>query len=140
MEVTPLAQKIKEQLLEWDSPSIGWRFQPSSYECPQCNKKALMDNWPPNYWGSNSYYGEDGNEYESYSMGGVKHVCLDCKIAFEIDHYEKLVDGKQTEFRNEILQITPLVKRGDGKLLTPHDVWREDYKDKHGEYPVEVYV
>jgi len=39
---------------------------------------------------------------------------------------------------HEIEKIAPLVER-DGKFLTLHDVWRDDYEREHGEKPLDAW-
>lgn len=120
-------------LRDWvNKDEAGTRFPPSRHKCPQCGGATLADNWPPNYGGGASMYLGDGNVVHTF-YGSQKCVCLVCKIAF-VHSYR--MDGG--EYQGDAHNITPLVER-DGFLLTPHDVWREDYKVEHGEYPREAY-
>ena len=111
----------------------GGRFNRSVFKCPQCGGETLQDDWPPNYThGSGS-----SDHYESW--GHVKCVCLSCRIAFVMDYSNKWSnDIDQREHLEQAHNIAPLIER-DGVLLTPHDVKREEYKEKHGEYPRESY-
>ena len=116
------------------------RFTPSGQECPSCSKKALRDNWPPNYSGGG--FSSDGT---GYNVGTVKYVCTECKTAFAIRERSDFsrdpltrqsvtVEGRTTVYTQ------PLVEREDGVWLTPHDVTQEEYKKIHGHYREEVYV
>ncbi len=40
---------------------------------------------------------------------------------------------------DELALIKHLVKK-NGRWLTPHDVWREEYREENGEYPTEAYA
>lgn len=133
------------ELKNWSNAN---RFLESRFECPQCGEGALEDAWPPNYWGGNSSFGpeDEGGESENFTMSGMKHICEKCKISFEVHYYEKtryevkghLSGWKPIETKMDYAKIAPLEER-DGFLLTPHDVWQEEYKEKHGEYKTEVY-
>lgn len=115
------------------------RFSRSLHHCPQCDKVALCDNWPPNYGGASGSISLSGGDFFSSESGAtIKHVCKSCRIAFVISTYEKTTSGQVVETRADAHNIVPLVEQ-DGFWLTPHDVWREEYKQKHGEYPAESY-
>ena len=122
-------------LREWTNAT---RFPRSKYDCPNCHEPALEDTWPPNYFTANSTMSADFGESESESWGSVKHVCKQCCIAFRVGWSEKRENGKLVEDETIYSETTPLEKRDD-IWLTPHDVWREDYKEEHGEYPAESY-
>jgi len=112
------------------------RFPESKQLCPECKQHALYDNWPPDYGG-----GSSGGDI-SKSWGSSKFVCIRCKIAFRVSFKtttRHTDDGTfagrhETETEISISKTVPLVEK-DGYLLTPHDVYREDYKEKNGEYP-----
>lgn len=130
--------KLKEMLLNGRT-----RFPPSLHKCPQCKLQALADNWPPNY-GSGNMYVDAGKGSRSSSGGRQKCVCKACKIAFAVVsskemvyHVNGAVDVLKDE--HEVCDVVPLVER-DGCWLTPHDVWREDYRVEHGQYPREAYI
>jgi hypothetical protein len=119
-------------LLDWgNADEVGSRWQVSDFICPQCRMYALEDTWPPNY--SHGMYGMDISEVS----GNVKHVCIFCSIAFEINYHRKTERGKTLE-TNAAFNVTPLVER-NGFLLTPHDVWRYEEHDKTGKWPHEAY-
>jgi hypothetical protein len=63
---------------------------------------------------------------------------LNCEIAFVVWYDRTTKDGVLTKNDGGVREIVPLVEK-DGFLLTPHDVWQEEYKKEHGEYPVEAY-
>lgn len=104
------------------------RFRCGDQLCPRCGKPALEDHWPPNYW---FLFFEPGDE-RGCERGSMKYVCVPCKTAFLVSY-----DGPIPAER-KVSEITPLIEKG-GKLLTPHDVWTEKYKEEHGEYPQESY-
>lgn len=132
------------------------RFPKSHTPCPECGGETLRDEWPPNYGGGSL------NQYQSISGSNIKHICLHCRIHFMVHVYEhQSMDGnpitvelpdlfvittKTLDANNRLLgvvgysisSIRPLVER-DGKLLTPHDVVRYEYHDKHGIWPIESY-
>jgi len=118
------------------------RFPPSEYLCPQCGGPALMDEWPPNYWGGKSWGNDITGELHSEDSGSIKHVCCACKIAFRVNcSIIREVSADGVEKREELYayaDIVPLVER-DGEWLTPHDVQKDEYKAEHGEYQQEVY-
>ena len=114
--------------------STNWkRFQPSIYNCPHCKQPALEDTWPPNY-GS----GVGCADYTKES-GSIKHVCKPCRLAFVVGYVKETRSGQVLQDSVSYYDEQPLVECG-GFLLTPHDVWREDYKAEHGEYPTEAYA
>ena len=135
--------EYRSQLRDFPNLPGGTRFPSSRQECPECSRKALEDNWPPNYGGGGGSWGVGGT-FKSH--GSQKFVCVPCRIAFRVSFKETTTctdDGTvlgKTEVKREVTvsETVPLVEM-DGKLLTPHDVSREEYKDKHGEYRVEVY-
>lgn len=130
------------------------RFEESEFPCPQCGSPALRDEFPPNYWSMSGSW--DGSWHTD---GNQKYVCLHCAISF-VDHYvddcryadTHVLDtskGHVTGFPvnpvkqiineiHEIEDVIPLVER-DGKFLTPHDVWRDDYEREHGEKPLDAW-
>ena len=116
------------------------RFPISTQVCPECKQHALYDSWPPDYGGGADYSGGAGAV--SKSWGSSKFVCIPCKIAFRISFKKttKHIDdgtfiGKsETETEISVSKTVPLVEK-DGFLLTPHDVFMEEYKEKNGEYP-----
>lgn len=130
-----LTEEIK--LREWINAN---RFLCSPYTCPQCDGEAYEDRWPPNYGGGSSSFDMDGGlgESESEYGGSIKHVCKNCRISFVVSTYEKRKGCKVVEHKENYSNIKPLVEK-DGIWLTPNDVRREEYKDEHGEYPVEAY-
>jgi len=114
---------------------LGVGYDEKPILCPVCKQQALADNWPPNYWhSSGGWSGIEGEESHWYTEGSIKCVCLPCKIAFR---YFQAGDGNTWETRYS--EQIPLVEK-EGKWLTPHDVWREEYKQEHGEYPQEAYA
>lgn len=109
------------------------RFPISEEKCPQCGGETVEDNFPPNY-------GHAGGSLEFSESGSlIKHICRACKIHFDVSHYEKHEKGKERIIKHDIFNIVPLVEK-DGVYLTPNDVWREKYKDEHGQYPQEAYA
>lgn len=112
---------MKLKMHSWGTnTNPGERFTSSQYPCPQCQGEALRDDWPPNYWVSNGHI----------RRGDLKCICENCTIHFVVEY-----EGEQYQYKD----ITPLIFR-DGYWLTPNDVWREDYKVIHGEYPLEAYA
>lgn len=127
-------------LKDWENASeAGTRFPPSKFHCPQCGKWALQDNWPPNYGGGSGYFdlATGGMVYES--GGNIKCVCLDCRIAFVVHVFRRTQGVQEIEAVETVHDVVPLVESGD-YLLTPHDVYRENYKAEHGGYPGESYA
>jgi len=129
------------RLKEFAYSDTGPRFRKPIWldvKCPQCGAEVLEDTSPPNYWQGETTT-ENGIYIDvSFSLGGIKYVCERCRIAFKVGYYRKTMDGTLVEEKKESYDIVPLVEK-DGWLLTPHDVWREKYKQKHGQYPHEVY-
>jgi len=105
--------------------------------CPHCEEQMYLDNWPPNYWGGSSSIFEEPGKYISKDSGRNKYVCVNCCREVHIFMWREGKDGVTTH-GEEIIYNEPLVER-NGKLLTKHDVWREDYREEHGEYPREAY-
>ena len=105
------------------------RFPQSEFPCPECRKYLLEDNWPPNYGGGSG----GGGQWQSHSS--LKCVCLNCKICVRLFITEASNSPRQVKYSDTVA----LVQHGD-VWLTPHDVFREEYKEKHGEYPEEVYA
>ena len=73
------------------------------------------------------------------SGGNIKCVCLDCRIAFVIHEFRRTQGAREITATETVHDILPLVESGD-YLLTPHDVYLEQYKAEHGEYPRESYA
>lgn len=121
-------------LREWSNAK---RFIPSRFSCPECGNAALEDTWPPNYAGGHGGINAETKVYFYTSGGNVKCVCKTCRLAFKMA-YQKTIDGKSETYEEHAHSIVPLEER-NGMWLTPHDVWRENYKDEHGEYPRESY-
>lgn len=130
------------QLKDWENKEeAGTRFPPLSQVCPHCGEKLLEDTWPPNYCSGSG----GGHGWES--SGSVKAVCTQCKLFFLIywkESHKHSDDGTLlgydvVEREQEFVKELPLIER-DGYWLTPHDVSREEYRDKHGEYRKEVYA
>jgi len=128
------------KLRDWDSAEArGTRFPLSERACPECGEMMREDNWPPNYGGSSS----GGGFWEE--SGSIKYVCISCRMTYRISYQRRghypppqplvIVD----EEKEVVSEGVPLVEH-DGHLLTPHDVWREEYRTEHGEYPPEVYA
>lgn len=125
------------KLKDWkNAAKAGTRFPPSRFKCPQCNEPALEDTWPPNYWGGSGSFGQDA---EFNRSGCSKCVCVPCKISFVVSVREQYKGTEKVLDEQKPYDVKPLVER-DGFLLTTHDVWREDYKAEHGEYPYEAYA
>ena len=136
--------KIVKELNDWENADThGTRFPESRFKCPLCKQKALEDNWPPNY---GSYAGTTGGQGGfTREESSQKCVCVPCRVAFRVgvrkveewnDEVQEMLVTENQEFYSETV---PLVEK-DGVLLTPHDVWREEYKEEHGEYPLEAYA
>ena len=116
-------------LKDWENAAeVRTRFPPSRHACPQCGGATLADNWPPNYGGGMSGGGINK------SWGSQKCICMACRIHFV--HSESTETGQSPQASDHA--IVPLVEH-DGYLLTPHDVRREEEKERTGEYPVERY-
>ncbi len=135
------------KLKDWDNADeTGTRFPKSKQLCPGCNQSCLMDTWPPDYGSTNGAIMEGGGSWAK-STGSQKFVCVPCKIAFRVFYMEetrRIDDGTHRGKREVTREINvsetiPLVEK-DGYLLTPHDVWIEEYKDEYGEYPTERYA
>ncbi len=124
----------EKMLMEWtNAEETGYpRFRPSRYRCPRCNRLALEDNWPPNYGGSKGCFRDGALHFES--GGTVKCVCVHCRVWFEV-HWAN-IDGVETALPSVARELV----LHNGKLLTPHDVWRQKYFDEHGEWPREAYA
>jgi hypothetical protein len=129
-------------LKEWpNAEERGTRFPPIPVACPECGKHMLEDTWPPNYGGC-SGSGTCEKEY-----GSVKCICVACRMHYTIAYRRerrKVEDGtflgKWTVKQEErVVEKAALVER-DGVWLTPHDVYREEYREEHGEYPLEAYA
>jgi len=127
------------KLRDWENEDeVGTRFPVSQFECPECGEKALEDNWPPNYGGGSTCWLEEEDVIMGEFSGSQKCVCTQCKIAFKIFLHEESKGGSVVKREVDCSEIVSLVEK-DGCWLTPHDVWREEYKDEHGEYPKEIY-
>lgn len=123
-------------LLDWaNADEVGTRFPRSIYDCPQCKGATLRDDWPPNYGGGSTAMSTDS--FISKSGGTIKHVCLNCKVAFSVSWWRNIENNKRDE-GHSYHDIEPLVEM-NGKWLTPNDVYKEEYKKEHGKYPVEAY-
>ena len=133
-----MSEELK--LKEWSSAGKGvpYRFYKSTHKCPQCGGETLVDNWPPNYGGGNASYGPN-TDYTSEYGADIKHVCVKCRISFSVYEAKKYINNNLVGEKNDVHDIEVLVEK-DGYLLTPHDVWQEEYKDKHGQYPPEAYA
>ena len=103
------------------------RFRWAGHNCPLCGQEALEDAWPPNYTGC-SFIGTVFREW-----GSVKCICVPCQVAFRVGW-----NGDESAERT-CSETVPL-KEHAGKLLTLHDVYREDHRSEHGEYPREAYL
>lgn len=114
---------------------VTTRFPPSEFKCPDCQKPLLEDNWPPNYGGGSGGGGGMGGKWFWTSTSSQKCVCLSCKTAVRLTIKESSDTPRTVEFSARV----PLVQHEDGTWLTPHDLWREEYKTEHGEYPREAY-
>lgn len=127
-----MTEEIK--LREWLNAR---RFVPSphSFKCPKCANSVLEDTWPPNYSTITSS-GAFGTNVTMRS-GSVKCVCKNCRISFIVSFSDRMENLSRT-YEEWYSSSIPLVEK-DGIWLTPHDVWREKYKDEHGEYPMEAY-
>lgn len=121
----------------WDRFIPGIKFSGEEANCPHCQMLMLEDRWPPNYCGGNSFYVEGGSWIHE-DDGTIKYICLDCKQEIHIYQYRKMIGGEVIEKMERVVYDMPLTERND-KLLTKHDVWREDYYEEHGEYPKESY-
>lgn len=119
----------------WNRFTVGVKLTREEVNCPHCGMLMLLDNWPPNYWGGTSATSEGHTVHED--QGTNKYVCIRCCREIHIWTWRKTEDGIITE-REETVYDEPLAVKG-GKLLTKHDVWREDYRKEHGEYPREAY-
>lgn len=130
----------KNDLLDWSNlAAAGTRFPESEYKCPKCGGETLEDIWPPNYGGMKGCFSVEDGSSNFESSGSVKCICLNCALFFVVSYWEKTINGKTVERKEAIHDETPLVEL-NGKYLTPHDVWRENYKEEHGEYPSEAYA
>lgn len=132
---------FREQLKDWTNrEEAGTRFPklhmygaPITIKCPRCGSEDLLeDNWPPNYGGSSA-----GGGY-SKSYGSVKVVCPNDKIHFTVSYSYEYIDN---ELKDREVQYGELIDLAEfeGKLLTPNDVYCEEYKEEHGKYPRQVY-
>jgi rubredoxin len=111
------------------------RFPISDQACPVCFKKALFDQWPPNY-GSGGMAGDGTGWSQQYQ----KYVCPECAIAFEISEnvtFQKF--PAEPISSRKLLYTKPLIEV-DGVWMTPHDMKQEDYKKLHGHYYEEAYA
>lgn len=138
-----VAAAVEPRLKEWDNADeVGHRFRPSVYACPQCGGATLADDWPPNYFQGGAY--TVAGQFIDESSGAIKHVCLHCRIAFIVTWKRKSTisglvgDEPKVEKEHACTNIEPLVVDGEW-LLTPHDVWREQFRKANGKYPHEVY-
>jgi len=109
------------------------RFPASDIDCPVCNNKVLMDNWPPNYFSGGLYYDSDGKMVSS-GGGTLKVVCAHCKTASLV-----VMTHKNDQWTRQFVKTEPLVEM-DGRWLTPYDVDQEEYKKEHGTYRRDVYA
>lgn len=122
------------KLKDWSNKDkVGTRFPQSDTKCPLCKKNTLGDLWPPNYGSCSSAF--DNVHVET----SQKFVCVDCKIAFRVFYKKEIKDDKVIIDETKYSEVIPLVEQ-DGYLLTPHDVYRENYKKENGEYPSESYA
>jgi len=122
------------KLKDWtNKDKVGTRFPQSQTKCPLCNQNALEDKWPPDY-GS----GATGGEFSRFE-GSQKYICLNCKVAFRVSYKKETKNGEIIVDETKYSETVPLIEQ-DGYLLTPHDVWRENYKKENGEYPKEIYA
>jgi len=137
---------MKFKLKDWlNKDKVGTRFPKSSQLCPKCKQPTLEDTWPPNYCGGGTVF--DGSNRQNISYGSKKFICLPCKISFVVSYSETteyIDDGtflgnRKTDRNLACSEPVALVER-DGYLLTSHDVCREEYKQKHGDYPTDAYM
>src|SRR3990167_10589468 len=116
------------KLKDWaNATEGGTRFPPSKFNCPQCGRRALQDDWPPNYVGGAGSFDLATGEIMYESGGNIKCVCLDCRIAFVIHEFRRTQGAREITANETVHDILPLVESGD-YLLTPHDVYLEQYK------------
>src|SRR5579871_1928332 len=109
-------------------PIHSRRFAPTGrYTCPQCGGPVLQDNWPPNYSSGTM------TPVLTEAYGSIKHVCLNCRIAFKVKWVHRFEKGSGHD-HFDVADVTALIER-DGHLLTPHDVKRFKYFDEHGVWP-----
>ena len=131
---------FRELLMDWTNrDEVGTRFPsfrqpyglPEKIVCPVCyGSNLLSDDWPPNYGG-----GHAGGGFSSMSAG-FKIICVDCRVhirgGFSVEHENGVLVDSGVSYQDPVLLQTH--ERHPGKLLTPHDISREEYFDEHGEY------
>ena len=138
---------FRDLLKDWTNrDKYGTRFPlaEAKFSCPICHGRVLEDNWPPNYGG-----GSSGGKY--FKSGyGMKCICPKDRVFFRASYYEEgeYIDnansrGQKFTHRgvsyDEPVPLVEMEINGVMKLLTPHDVSNEKYKQEHGEYPIESY-
>lgn len=111
------------------------RYPQGTHICQVCGNACLEDNFPPNYWQYSG--GFNGGRFS----GAQKYICLTCVAELEIGYHGSTdIFGKE-ERTEYLISATPLSHDPDnGVWLTPHDVWREEYKKERGEYPDDRYA
>jgi hypothetical protein len=143
---TTEAEAFRDRLRDWTNrDEIGSRFPVYSkvlygldLACPTCSSDVLLvDDWPPNYASSSGIMPYDGSPGQWRTSGSLKMICPSCETFFGMG-YTKIEEGDETEITVRYEDPVALTEF-EGVLLTPHDVWQEEYKKEKGEYPYEAY-